>query len=416
MVLARKSIKQTFQPSAQISPLMETFRQMTNDCIRIGIEIEKERRGNQTPSMKELSRRSYGELRVRYDCYSKYTLCAISKAAGILASRAKSIKRGYRPRSPYISKPFLVCCYDLKIKDGKLMVRLDAGRFEAIPLNSHTRSFLSDCELRVRSFTLSEKSISLSVSKEVDARREEETTGTVGVDRNLRNLTVGNARMVTYYDMTKAVSIGENTRNIMKSFTRSDVRIMKKIASKYGKRKSDRTRQLLNLVSKRIVQDAKAKSHAIVFEDISGLRKLYKRGNGQGASFRGRMTSWPYHEIKRQIEYKAAWEGVPVIMLTKSETRGTTMDCPRCGERLQVPIRGDNEHYRQLWCETCGRWTDRDLVAVLNISRRGRLRFDRSPRKEGEAKETVRGNAEHDGEPLILRVDASKLCQHLQTK
>jgi hypothetical protein len=28
------------------------------------------------------------------------------------------------------------------------------------------------------------------------------------------------------------------------------------------------------------------------------------------------MNSWPFHEIKRQIEYKAAWEGVPVITLT----------------------------------------------------------------------------------------------------
>jgi hypothetical protein len=49
------------------------------------------------------------------------------------------------------------------------------------------------------------------------------------------------------------------------------------------------------------------------------------------------------------------------------------------------------------------------MVAVLNISRRGWLRFDHSSRKEGEAEEAVKGNAERDGEPLILRVDASKL-------
>jgi putative transposase len=121
------------------------------------------------------------------------------------------------------------------------------------------------------------------------------------------------------------------------------------------------------------------------------------------------MNSWPFHEIKRQIQYKAAWEGVPVITLTRGETKGTTMDCPRCGERLQVPIRGDGEHLHQLWCEKCGRWTDRDVVAVLNISRRGRLRFDRSQGKEGEAGEAMRGNAGYEGEPLILRVDASKL-------
>src|ERR1700730_14759679 len=96
------------------------------------------------------------------------------------------------------------------------------------------------------------------------------------------------------------------------------------------------------------------------------------------------MNSWPFHQIKRQIEYKAAREGVPVITLTVGET-GTTMDCPRCGERLQVPIRGDTSLYRQLWCDFCDRWRDRDLIAVLNISRRRWLRFDHSSTKDGGA-------------------------------
>ena len=88
------------------------------------------------------------------------------------------------------------------------------------------------------------------------------------------------------------------------------------------------------------------------------------------------------------MEYKAAWEGVPVITLSAKETRGTTMDCPRCGERLQAPVRGDREHYRQLWCEGCKRWEDRDLVAVMNISRRGWVRFDLT--YDGKARQVKR--------------------------
>ena len=219
---------------------------------------------------------------------------------------------------------------------------------------------------------------------------------------------------MTFFDLTEVVNIGENTRSITASFKRDDARIRRQITSKYGRRRSDRTRQILNLISKKVFQTAKALRQAIVFEDITGIRGLYGSRNRQGRALRGRMNSWPYHEIKRQIEYKAEWEGVPVITLTKGETHGTTMDCPRCGERLQVPIRGDSKHYRQLWCPKCKRWSDRDVVAVLNISRRGRLRFDRSQMKEGEAREAVKGNAEHEGEPLILRVDASKLRQKAQ--
>jgi putative transposase len=309
---------------------------------------------------------------------------------------------------PHISRPLLVSCYGFKLESGNLIIHLDAENLESIPLDSHTRAMLSDPTLRVRSFTLTEDCLSLCIAKEVKMMEEVDIVGTVGVDRNLRNLTVGNERLVTYYDIWEVVDIGSNTRSVVRSFKRADVRIAQIIASKYGKRRRARTRQFLNSVSKTLVKNAKANRQAIVFEEITGIQKLYKRGNGQERSFRARTHSAPFYEIKRQVEYKAAWEGVLVITLTKGETRGTTMDCPRCGKRLQVPIRGDKEHYRQLWCDVCERWRDRDLVAVLNISRRGRVRFARSS-KEGEAIEAVKGNAEHEGEPLILRVDASKL-------
>ncbi len=390
---------------------MEDFRLMVNDCIRIGLKFEEE--NHATPSMKKLSLLCYSQLK-KYEVYSAYRLTAISKAAGILSARRKSIKRGFFARSPYVSRPHLVSCYHLKIQGGKLRVQLEGRRCEYIPLNTHTLKVLSDTTLRINSFTLNGTSLSICVSKEIEPEPRE-LKGAVGIDRNLRNLTVGNDEKVTYYDMTKVVEIAENARSIVGSFKRDDVRIRRSIASKYGRRRSERRKQIIHEVTKRIVQEANANREAIVFEEIRGIRNLFRKGNGQGRSFRGRMNSWPFHEVKRQIEYKAAWEGVPVITLSRKDTRGTTMDCVRCGERLQSPVRGDLEHHRQLWCEKCERWMDRDLMAVLNISRRGRVRFARSS-TEGEAGETVRGNAEHDGEPLILRVDASKLHHAQQTQ
>ena len=64
---------------------------MVNDCIRIGLKFEEEKRA--TPSMKKLSLLCYGQLK-KYRVYSAYRLTAISKAAGILSARRKSIKRG----------------------------------------------------------------------------------------------------------------------------------------------------------------------------------------------------------------------------------------------------------------------------------------------------------------------------------
>jgi putative transposase len=324
---------------------MEDFRMMTNDCIRIGLESEKNGR---LPSMKELSLSSYGKLE-RYGGYSKYRLTAISKAAGILSARQKSIKRGFPTRTPFLSRPVLVSCYGFKIEANNLVIHLDSERCESIPLNPHTIKILTNSEITVRSFTLAETSVSLCISKEVH-ELEPVPDGPVGVDRNQRNITVGNQNIVTFYDISKTVEIAENTKSITRSLKRKDTRIRNQVQSKYGRRRSDRVKQILHRATKRIVESAKANKQTIVFEEISGIRRLYRRGNSQSRSFRNKMNTWPFREVKRQIEYKAAWEGVPVITLTQSETRGTTMDCPRCGERLQVPVRGDDEHHRQLWC------------------------------------------------------------------
>ena len=65
---------------------------------------------------------------------------------------------------------------------------------------------------------------------------------------------------------------------------------------------------------------------------------------------------------------------------------------------------------RQLWCAECKAWMDRDVVVAMNISIKGLARFASS---KGLAGEAMKGNVEK--EPLILRVDASKLSLQLMT-
>ena len=394
LVTAIKSIKQQFQPTPELLKLMETFRQMVNDCIRIGLD-------NNVSTMKKLSNLAYKQL-ANYDVLSYYKLCAISHAAGILANRKKSIKRNLRPRQPYATKPLLVSCYGFKIKDGVLKVPLGNRQYFDIALNSYVRKMLSDLSLRIRSFTLTADALSICISKDVT---EIGCTGIEGVDRNLRNLTVGNCQHVRQYDLSKAIDIAENTRSIIKSFKRNDVRIRKKLYSKYGTRRKTRIQQLLHHVSKSVVQSANENKTAIAFEDIRRIRRLYQRGNCQGRAYRGRLNGWSFAEIKRQIEYKAGWEGVPILQLSVSETRGTSQLCPLCGKKITQVDRKT----RQLWCAECKKWMDRDMVAAMNLSIKGRSRFERS---QGAAGEAMKGNPTM---PVILRVDAAKLSHQRKT-
>jgi len=234
---------------------------------------------------------------------------------------------------------------------------------------------------------------------------------TVGVDRNLRNLTVGNDLETSHYDLSKCVRIAKTTVRIVASFTRDDDRIRTGLASRYGQRRAARTGQILHNATKTIVAVAVQRRTAIVLENIEGIRSLYRKGNGQGRKYRGRMNGWSFGEAQRQIEYKARWVGLSVVRLSRRETRGSSVSCPRCGERLQ----SDKRLERKLWCGKCRIVMDRDQVAAVNLSRRGRVRFARSrppiTEAQGGANEAVKGNPTPT---VIPGVDAPKLTQ--QTK
>src|SRR5438093_3206607 len=90
--------------------------------IRIGL-------GNDVSSLRRLSLLSYNQL-AGYDSPSCYKLCAISRAAGILAARNKSLKRGFPTRTPYAVRPCLVSCYGFKIDNGVRDSSIERETFE----------------------------------------------------------------------------------------------------------------------------------------------------------------------------------------------------------------------------------------------------------------------------------------------
>jgi len=327
-------------------------------------------------------------------------LTAISKAVGILAARKKSIRRNIPTKDPYLKKRILVSCYRFKVKDGSLVFSVSKYKRHSIRLTKYVLSTIEGHE--VRSFTLTPTSLTLSFKKNTTLYVPKSL---FGIDRNASNVVYGNSTRIIQFDLKKIEDITSTTRKIVKSFRRNDVRIRTKLSSKYGKRRSRRSKQILHHVSKIIVENLKQSQGVVVFENIEGLRNLYKKGNNQSRNFRARMNSVPWYEIKRLIEYKAGWEGVPVLQLTKGETRGTSKFCPICGERLQEGSYS-RIHRRELWCEKCRRCLDRDVVAVMNISYKGWLRFDHS---EGEAGEAMVQEPKSKGDVVILKVDASKL-------
>jgi len=360
---------------------------MVNHCIRIGLE-------NNCSTLKRLSVLAYHKLQ-NYDIQSKYKLNAISQACGRITQMKRDVRKDKRPKSPYVQKPYLVSCYGFKINGMLLSFPIRNREFTNILLNDHVTDILSDKTLATRSFTITPNSLSISIFKDVTQIIPEKT---IGVDRNLRNVTFGNDEKVTQINTSEMLKIKENYTHVKSTVQRNDHRIRKKVYGKLGKRQTCRIKQRLHVISKNLVKHARAHKAAIIFEDLKGIRKLYQRGNGQGNKFRRKLNSWSFYELERQVSYKASWDGIPFY---KIDPRRTSTLCPVCGGLL----RGDRQRHRDLWCGSCRKWRDRDVVAAMNISCKGLARL---ANPQGGTSEAVRGNLK---EPVILRVDVSKLSE-----
>ncbi len=75
MVTATKSVTQPMPINKDLDSMMETFRQMINYCIRLGLKHD-------VTTLKKFSTAFYHELD-KYDMMGSYKLNAISQACGI---------------------------------------------------------------------------------------------------------------------------------------------------------------------------------------------------------------------------------------------------------------------------------------------------------------------------------------------
>jgi IS605 OrfB family transposase len=328
-------------------------------------------------------------------------------------------------RAPYLQKDMLAVSRARDFKYNKeagiLSIKISAGEYHNIIVNDYVRNLLKDKE--VRSFTLKPDSLAIAYRIEV-TNMNEEPQGFIGIDRNMRNLTIAkdDHKTIMYFDMSKTIQIAENTTDIMRGFKRKDERIQEKLAHKYYKRQKNRVKHIVNKATKQIVDIASKSKSAIVLEKLTGIKKMYVRQKNQKKKtkdmkllksqkkMRKLSGYWTFGETKRQIRYKALAAGVKVIELSKSDTMGTSSLCYQCGKRTQDSKL--KQQQRALYCENCKQFVDRDVNAAINIACRGRLRFDRS---EGAASETVTRNPKHST-LVIRRVDAAKLHKKIGSR
>lgn len=348
-MLAVKCVKQSHR-CVELSYLMKEFHYMVNEAIRVGIE-------KNITSKFTLRNELYQKFKNEF--HTSYISMAVFQAHSLLKSYRRSLRKKSNIKKPYVHKQFFIidsCCY--KIFYDHIQIPTRPREFVVIPLNRYVSSIISNSGLKLGNVTFTASTLSISFSKEVDTQKP---SGYIGIDMNLDNITCsqsdGKTRM---YDISPITRMKEKYRKIKSNFKRNDARIRKKIFQKYGIKQKNRESALFHKISKRLVLENKQ----IILENLTGIRKLYRKGNGQGRGFRFKLNNWARYKLQNQLVYKSKWNGIDTIFVNP---RGTSSKCSICDAKVI-------EENRVIRCPQCGLHIDRDVNASRNILDRG-MRF-----------------------------------------
>jgi putative transposase len=250
--------------------------------------------------------------------------------------------------------------YRLDRETGRLRipVRGTEGVHLLLPLSDWHRSFLSNPAWTLGSLTVVPGKIILVVRREAPKAYEPE--GAIALDTNedsLDGVVASDEGMVTtilpFGGVRRIQETHFRRRRRLAKKKAGDRRVMRRLLDREGRRERNRVRQRLHRISKRLVRFAKDGKAAIVLEDLT----LHGAG-GRSRLMNRRLSSWPRREIHRQIEYKAALAGVPVIKVNPAWTSKT---CPACGARRRDRVG------KEFVCLMCDWEMDRQINAGLNI-------------------------------------------------
>jgi putative transposase len=346
-ITVAKSVVFRYSASKELTFLFEDFRSMCNDAIRVAVQESPKNRF-------KLIELAYNRLK-QYGLHTHYILSACEVAFS-------AYKNKERKSIPCIRRAFLKLD-NQSYRLNHLLLRIPSSPKAFIYLklqgSDYHLAMVDDSSLKRGSVTINDRVVSIAFSKEIVTFKP---AGFIGVDLNERNATASSTDgwCLRFNELGQVAEIQERYREIRAGIgrkTRGDRRIGKELMSKYGRREKNRTAQRIHIVTSRIVNYAKEHKFGVKMEKLSGIRKLYRKGNGQRASFRGRMNTWVFGETQRQTDYKSKWEGVPDWFINP---RGTSSYC-LCGSRV-VRLAG-----RKLYCQVCDKTWDRDVLASKNI-------------------------------------------------
>jgi IS605 OrfB family transposase len=349
-----KAVQFKYTASDEFDSLFEDFRLMCNDAIRIALQYEKDN-GIKVRNRFKLIELAYHRLK-EYGLHTHYILSACEVAYAVYRNKN-------RKSDPYVKQPFIKLdnqSYILNHLILRIPTRPRQFIYLTLQASNYHLSFIDDSTLKRGSVTLTGRTVSITFSKEL---AKMEPRSKVAYDINEKSM-VGSDD--TRYDLSEVARLHTEYLERRSKFYEKhseDRRLKTKFSSQ--SREKIRVKQFLHKISKAIIANAKEQREAIILERIMNINLSHRKGNGEKRTTRGRLHRWSFRELRRQIQYKAAWAGIPVEYINPKNTSRT---CSVCGYLNKVL--GAERAWR---CPQCGTELDRDSNAAKNILSRSKL-------------------------------------------
>jgi len=198
----------------------------------------------------------------------------------------------------------------------------------------------------------------LAVTLEVPAPTPDEVTDTLGVDLGIINLATDSSGETFSGQAVEKTRQRFHTlrQRLQKRGTQSARRHLGKLS---GREKRFR-KNTNHIISKRIVQKAKAHRQGIALEDLRHIRTRTERTVKK--SQRAKHSSWSFFQLRFFLSYKAALVGVPLHTVDPAYTSRTCSVCGHCEK-------ANRKSQACFVCQQCSHTDNADRNAAINISR-----------------------------------------------
>ena len=299
-----------------------------------------------------LQKASYYELREKFNLPSQYAIRIISRVCESYKLDKKAQHKFSKHSSVEFDQRVLNWKKLDKISilsvDGRLTIPIIFGKYAKL----EERTIKNSAKLIYR-----DKQFYLQAVVEVPEESLREAQDFLGVDLGINNLAVTS---------TGQAFSGKQVDQVRERFTtlkaalqscgsKSAKRHLKKISGQESRFK----RNTNHVISKQIVELAKALEVGISIEDLKNFKKMVIK------SERERFGKWAFGQLVAFIEYKAAIKGIEVV---KVNPRNTSIECSMCSH-CDKANRKTQANFK---CKACGHTENADLNAARNIATRGK--------------------------------------------